>query len=167
MFSCEIDMDAWRNLHIAGNNLPSEIDLCNRYCSEHILAGFAHAQVGRMAPGGEVWLRRDDLLHFVFDRNEEYFGPFRDKRDAELKKVEDIGKSSMWQLVGDVTEGVMKESPGIQAADMFAWALNRENTMPYGSKGTGVADAMRAAVGSCMKVYDEESLRREYGSDFP
>ena len=111
-----------------------------------------------------IELTGDDLLHFIFDRNEPYRAPFSEQWHRELNAAETAGTSSIWQLIQDVTEGRANVTPGLQAADMWAWALNRENLASIGQHGTGLAEVMRALIPSSRKVYDEDALRREYGA---
>lgn len=158
MHSCVIDMDAWRNLEASGCALPSPVELCNRYVSGLIVAIFAQ-KVLELAPTETFLIPRDDLLNFTFDRNEDFFEPFRKFVNEEKKK----GEGTMWHLVDGVGEGDMKHTAGIQAADVLAWALNRENTVSEGEEGKYIAYLLHQIVISTTKVYDRPTLSREFG----
>jgi hypothetical protein len=162
MHSCVVEMDAWRELTGWGCEIPSEIDLCNRYVSGHIVALFAQKILER-APADTVVIPKDDLLNFAFDRNEGFFEPFRKFVNGEKQK----GESTIWHLVDGVGEGEMKLTPGIQAADVLAWATNRENTVAEGEEGKHIAYLLHQVVMSFRKVYDRETLLKEFGPPLP
>lgn len=62
-------------------------------------------------------------------------------------------------LVADIAEGNMQKSVGIQAADIIAWGLNRENTAPEGHYGVGLADILRNITAGTYMLVDEKVLR--------
>ena len=158
MHSCVIDMNARRELTDSGCFIPSAIELCNRYVSGYIVALFAQ-KVLEQAPAETVLIPTDDLLNFTFDRNEDFFEPFRKFVNEEKRK----GESTIWHLVDGVGEGEMKTTPGIQAADVLAWALNRENTVSEDEEGKHIAYLLHQVVMSTTKVYDRATLLREFG----
>lgn len=157
MHSCVIDMNAWRELTAGGCKIPSEIDLCNRYVSGLIAAIFA-GQVLRQAPSDTFYIAQDDLLNFVFDFNEDFYEPFRKYVIEEKGK----GESTIWHLVDGIGEGEMRTTPGIQAADVLAWSSNRENTVAEGEEGKHIAYLLHQIVMSTRKVYDRETLLKEF-----
>ena len=161
MHSCEIDMKAWRGLIQQGFPIPSEVDLCNRYVSEYIVAMFANKLL-RESEFETISLASDDLLSFVFDRNEAFFGPFSKKVSDEKHDSERSGKASIWQLVVSITEGQMKTTPGLQAADVLAWGINRQNTAAEGKEGKHLAYILRQLVMCTWKEYDEVAMHREF-----
>lgn len=162
MFSCAVNMDDWRTVRTDGIRVPSEVDLCNRYCSERILSEAVHGVIKSSGNSEYISVLKQELLHFVFDRNERFEGPFKKKWNEELNKAESGRYASVWQFVGSVGNARMELTPGIQAADMLAWGLNREATAPYGSYGTGLADALRSLVAGSEKIHVEDSMRREF-----
>ena len=80
-----------------------------------------------------------------------------------MVECERTGKDSMWRLVDFVTEGSMQTTPGIQAADILAWGLNRENTAPEGHYGIGLADIVRKVTAGMSMHCDEAIMRKLYG----
>jgi hypothetical protein len=166
MHSCVIDMDAWRDLTASGCESPSAVELCNRYVSKYIVALFA-AKVLERAPSEVFLIARDDLLNFTFDRNEDFFDPFRKFVNSEKEEAERTGDSPIWKLVDGVGEGEMKTTPGIQAADVLAWALNRESTVSKGEEGKHIAYLLHQIVMSTTKLYDRQTLSRKFGSKTP
>jgi hypothetical protein len=162
MHSCIIDMNTWRELTAQGCEIPSEIDLCNRYVSGLIVAMFA-GKILQQAPAETILIPTDDLLNFTFDRNEDFFEPFRKFVNEEKMK----GESTIWHLVNGIGEGGMRNTPGIQAADVLAWASNRENTVAEGEEGKHIAYLLHQVVMSTRKVYDRETLLKKFGPPLP
>jgi hypothetical protein len=56
----------------------------------------------------------------------------------------------------------MRTTPGIQAADVLAWSSNRENTVAEGEEGKHIAYLLHQIVMSTRKVYDRETLLKEF-----
>jgi len=112
-------------------------------------------------------IHQDDLLNFTFDRNEDFCGPFREFVIGEKKKLEISAECSIWKLVDGVGEGEMKYTPGIQAADILAWATNRENTSTEGEDGKYIAYLLHQVVMSTAKEYDRKTLLHEFGQSLP
>ena len=109
-----------------------------------------------------ISLASDGLLSFVFDRNEAFIGPFSKKVCDEKHDSERSGEASIWQLVGGITEGQMKTTPGLQAADVLAWGINRQNTAAEGKEGKHLAYILRQLVMCTWKEYDEVAMLREF-----
>jgi len=162
MHSCEIDMEALRRLTAQGYSIPHETALCNRYVSQYIVGMFAKKVIGE-SQSETICLSSEDLLNFVFDRSESFLVPFSESVTAERNKATESGKSSIWNLVGSITEGEMQITPGIQAADILAWGLNRKNTSQEGKDGMYLAHILKQIVMCTWKEYDETTLRREFG----
>ncbi|HLH34094.1 MAG TPA: DUF3800 domain-containing protein [Alloacidobacterium sp.] len=160
VFSCVVDMNAIRKLRSEGLQVPSEIFFCNKYVSEHLITALGRA-ILRDHPRQEViGLRREDLAHFVFDRDEYFYQPFRNEWNRETHMAEESNKFSYWQLVDSITEGHMRFTPGIQAADMMAWSINRENVAQVGQYGTGLATIIRNITAGASMTCDEAFIRR-------
>lgn len=166
MHSCVIDMDAWHELTSWGCEIPSEIELCNRYVSEYIVAMLAKKLVDE-TPGEEIILHKNDLMNFTFDQNEDFFIPFLNFVNEEKRKTKTSGEFSMWNLVDGIGEGDMRNTPGIQAADVLAWGLNRENTSNANDGLAQIAEILRQVVMSTSKEYDRETLFKEFGPPLP
>lgn len=161
MHSCEIDMEAWRSLVTAGYDLPSDVELCNRYVCEAIMGLFAKELISN-SPSEVIHLSKGDLLSFIFDRNERFMGSFSEKVNREKDISEKHHTFSVWQLVDSVTEANMQTVPGIQAADILAWGVNRQNIADEGSEGKHLAYILRQIVRCTWKVFDEAALRKEF-----
>jgi len=102
----------------------------------------------------------------VFDRNEPFFDSSKAEWIVEKDKANQGSAFSPWLMVDSVTEGTMQTTPGIQAADILACGLNRENTAPEGHYGTGLANILRNITAGTYIHVDEQVLRnmRKVGS---
>lgn len=167
MHSCVIDMNAWRELVAQGCDIPSEIYLCNQYVSHYIVKMFARKVMEAAGEMEEFSIPVEDLLSFSFDRNEDFFDAFRVFVNKEKQISRERGIGGMWDLVDGVGEADMIHSPGIQAADILAWGINRENTASAASDGKHLAHILRQIVMSTRKEYDRQTLLREFGSQRP
>jgi hypothetical protein len=158
-FSCVVDMDDWRKVNAEGIDIPSEITLCNAYVPRQAVLTAAKSLLNAHEGKKHIPLEPDFLIHVVFDRNEPFFAPFDAEWNAEKDKANRSGVFSPWILVDSVAEGTMETTPGIQAADILAWGLNRENTAPEGHYGTGLAEILRNITAGTWMHVDEDVLR--------
>ena len=71
---------------------------------------FAHAL------GTTAWMQ------LFFDRNEPYYSHIKDRFTNKKSKAASPG----WERVGHLGQSNMRMVPALQAADMLAWAVNRE-----------------------------------------
>jgi hypothetical protein len=159
-FSCVVAMDDWRKVRADGVDIPSEIALCNAYVPRQAMVTAARSLLKAHGGKQHIPLAPDHQIHFVFDRNEPFFGPFDAEWNAERDKANRSGVFSPWVLVDSVVEDTMTTTPGIQAADILAWGLNRENTAPEGHYGTGLANILRNITAGTYMYVDEDVLRR-------
>lgn len=161
--TCRVDMDAHKKLLQEGISVPSEIAICNTYVPRLNVHYFSKMVLEVHAGIENVELERGDLLHFIFDRNEPFYGPFKDEWNRELDMFERTGKFSPWALVDSVGEGSMKTTPGIQAADMLAWAMTREVGSLPDQSGTSLHYIIQQiAAGTSMEA-SESAMRKIWG----
>jgi hypothetical protein len=67
-----------------------------------------------------IYIAKARRFQFYFDRGEPYYGHVKDRVDN--RKSRRLGRA--WNLVTYLGESNMRETPGLQAADLFAWAVN-------------------------------------------
>ncbi|HWZ46338.1 MAG TPA: DUF3800 domain-containing protein [Candidatus Saccharimonadales bacterium] len=155
VFYCAIDLKAWRKLQAKNYPLPDPIEMCNWYCSEIILAWY----LGSYPEKPNMF--RDSIRYF-FDQNEYFKGPFEDKWNKEKDRAEKTREWNIWQTIKGVSAVDMKDVPGVQAADIVAWAVNRENTVQYGKKAKYMAHIIRKGLPSSSVTWDEAKIRRYF-----
>jgi hypothetical protein len=122
MFYCAIDLEAWRKLKAETYQLPDPIELCNKFCSEMVMRWY-------LVRYPDVLDHTSPSIHYFFDKDEAFKEPFEDKWNKETAQMDATkGDWSIWSMVKEVASVDMKGVPGVQAADILAWSINRENT---------------------------------------
>jgi hypothetical protein len=159
VFHCTVDLEAWQKLTNQGYKIPTPIDLCNEFCVFGIQLWYAY----KYPLESEIIDLATDAERYIFDRNEQFFLPFRQRWNSEKDKFEATGAISPWVLIGDVTEGEMKKVPGIQAADILAWSVNRDRTSPEGYPGKSYLQIMKQVLPSGSMFWNEGAMRKKYG----
>jgi Protein of unknown function (DUF3800) len=155
MFYCAVDLVAHQRLIAENYVIPSPVDLCNTYCSRSVLGWL-------LLHYPETVNRRTDTVKYFFDRNEYFENPFKDEWNREKNLAEQSGKWSPWQMIEQVAPAEMKKTPGIQAADIIAWAVNRENTKKEGDLAWRMAEVIRKVIPAASVVWDEQKMRGHF-----
>lgn len=159
MFHCTVDIGAWHKLIGEGYGIPEPIEMCNEFAVFAVQLWYAY----KYPLESEVINLETDGQHYVFDRNEQFYLPFRTKWNLEKDLFENTGALSPWVLIDDVGEADMKKTPGIQAADILAWSVNREHTAPEGYPGKMYLHIMKQVIPSGFIFWDEDKMRKNYG----
>jgi len=153
MFYCAVDLEAWRKLKAETYEMPTPVELCNKYCSETVVTWYLMAHPGVIDPVRSI--------QYFFDQDEYFKAPFEEKWRHETKRARRLRAWNPWNSIVGITTADMRSIPGIQAADMVAYGVNRELT-----KGTGpysqMPNIMRQVIPHYYKVWDEEALRQEF-----
>ncbi|HEY6307225.1 MAG TPA: DUF3800 domain-containing protein [Candidatus Angelobacter sp.] len=163
MFYCAIDMKAYHKLRAENYQIPEPVELCNWFCSESVI-GWWLSGYDKQIPGGypdEIDPMADTISYF-FDRHEYFKQPLEDKWNAEKDRAEQKDEWSVWQRVKEVAAVDMKDVPGIQAADIVAWAVNRENIVQHGEKASYMAHIIRQVVPAWSIVWGEEKFKKHF-----
>ena len=79
---------------------------------------------------------------------------------TELIQYEETGQFNPWVLIEHVSSVDMKKVPGVQAADMLAWSVNREKVEQKTRPGQLYGQIMRQVIPSSSMTFDEERLRK-------
>lgn len=155
MFYCAIDLKAWHKLRAETYPLPNPVDMCNEYCSEMVMMWYFN-----MYP--EVVNLQADTVKYFFDKDEPFKQPFEDKWNRETARSSRAGAWSIWNLIEEITPVEMRKIPGVQAADILAWAVNREKTAAAGKKGAMMRHIMMQVIPASSVVWDEAKIRKHY-----
>jgi hypothetical protein len=67
-----------------------------------------------------------------------------------------------WSLIKTVTNADMREKPGLQAADLLAWATNRHHAK-VGQRFKFLREIMQGVISWYQIFFDEVELRKRYG----
>lgn len=155
MFYCTIDLRAYRKLTAESYQLPRPVDICNDSCSTGILAWYMNLYPDLIEP-------QKDTLRYFFDVNEPFKSPFEKKWRKETTEARKRGGWSIYQRIDEVATVDMRTVPGIQAADIIAWAVNREHTTQPGAKAKFMAHILRHVVPSLHVSWDEKKMRENF-----
>jgi hypothetical protein len=156
MFYCAIDLEAWRKLKAETYQLPDPIELCNTFCSEMVMRWYLVRYPDVLNPMSAA-------IHYFFDKDEAFKQPFEDKWNHETRNIDATkGDWSIWSMVKEVASVKMQDVPGIQAADILAWSINRENTAKGDVPGRLLSEIMRTVIPSGHIVWDETKMREKF-----
>jgi hypothetical protein len=153
-FVCTVDMNAYRKLQAETYQMDSAVDLCNTGCVKRVMAWFLSRYKG-------MNLGLDLTAAYYFDCGEPFEPVFKAEWEWETRIDEETGCHSIWSHIEQVSTRYMKKTPGIQVADMFAWASNREQNMPT-QRYTHLGPAMRWLLPYKSFVWDEPNLRKRF-----
>jgi len=155
MSYCSVDLDAWRKLRAETYQMPEPVDICNRFCSELVLGWYLNYYPEIINP-------HVDTVSYFFDRTEDFKKPFEEKWNREKDFAEQTGERSVWQIIDKVASVEMKKTPGVQAADIIAWARNRETFTDEGDLGRYLAHIVRQVIPSFYIEWDEAKMREQF-----
>jgi hypothetical protein len=155
VFYCSVDLLAWQKLRDETYQMPDPVALCNMYCSEFVLTWYA-------INFPEILNPRTDSVRYFFDRNEYFFQPFYDKWNRERNQSDATGRWSIWNAIDEVAPVEMKKTPGIQLADIIAWARNRETFTKDGDLAHYLPQILKKVIPSSFVVWEEAMLRQQY-----
>jgi hypothetical protein len=146
---CRVNLSARNRIVSEGKSVHEPMSLCGMMCGAIGMARVAH---------------RPQLSFFFFDRGEEFVQPF--KREWLLNrtppgKISIDPNKAVWDLIGNIQETDMQNNPPLQAADMIAWAINRELS-GKDKLLTDLANRIRAIVSHDNAEIGEQILREKY-----
>jgi hypothetical protein len=72
------------------------------------------------------------------------------------------GTDYFWSLLKTITTADMREKPGLQAADLLAWAVNRSR-LPRDASFKLAQMIMTTIIPRAHIVWDEEKLKEKLG----
>ena len=152
-FACTVDLVAWRKLKAEGYLLEDPIRICNDHCPYSVLAWYVTGYPGLI-----------HSAHYFFDQGEPFEEPFEKKWAREKKNVFTAsGIDMFWSVIKTVTSSDMRQKAALQAADLLAWATNRN--MSAGEQETPfkyLEPIMKQIIPSSWIVWDERTLRERY-----
>jgi hypothetical protein len=152
LFSCTVDMTAYRKLKAETYVMESPVDVCIKYCAEVVLLWYMFEFPGL-----------DMAAHYYFDQGEKFRDAFATKWLSEHEKAERLFDKpyTIWSAIKTIEEANSKITPGLQVADLLAWATNRQETKP-GREFHHLCWVMKQVIPSKSIVWDEAKLRKEY-----
>jgi hypothetical protein len=111
-FACAIDVRAHRRLRGEGYQIDPPSVVC------------AHLGLGKLL---EWYTARHSLevSHLFYDQNEPFIRPIRREWLKSINPKKRIVDDLFWGRIANVQPVLMKDTPGIQAADVIAWSFAR------------------------------------------
>jgi hypothetical protein len=158
VFYCSVDLHAWQKLRAETYQMPEPIDLCNTFCSEFVLTWYGFF----LNPTTTLMDPKTDSVRYFFDRNEYFFQPFFEKWNRARNHSDATGTWSIWNAIDEVAPVDMKKTPGIQVADIIAWARNRETFTKDGDLAHYLPQILKSVIPTSYVIWDEEKLRQQY-----
>jgi len=155
MFCCSVDLKSWRKLRAETYQIPEPVDMCNRFCSEMVLGWYFSEYPHGVDP-------YKDTVSYFFDRSEYFKQPFEDKWKAEKNLASQTDKWNVWKRIDEIVSVEMKRTPGIQAADIIAWGMNRETFAKEGQTAKHLGHIIRQVIPSHYIVWDEAKMREHF-----
>jgi len=150
-FCCTIDCEARKRLISRGAKIERPEVICSEVC-----VGLTFVWGISVQSSSDAQIVGVQSLDFFFDQGEKFKHQFEKVYIREKKK-----KSLVWQLVKTIAPADMKVTPGIQAADMLAWASTRkQRTTPHAY--LYLWEIMSKVIPLSVVVIDENTLCQKY-----
>lgn len=178
VFTCTVDMEAYRRIRSLNFRLPHPYAICSRFCSEMVLKWYLEDFHNNWAQG---------KLNYYFDRNEKHLAAFDLRRKAAAKAVRKpfVDLRTHWDLVDETIPVDSAKYYPVQLADVISWAHTRRlMRKKYGEKSPeewtefykiaeGVLPFRRAEMDngrlSILALYSgliPEAIEEQYGPDW-
>ena len=158
MFYCTVDLEAWEKVKRDGIAVPEPVEICSDFAMWGVLWWY----VQQRGDDG-IFNIPADSAHYFFDKDEPFEPKFKEKWTNEVARYEATEQINPWILIEQVSSVDMKKVPGVQAADVLAWSVNREKADQKIRPGQMYAEIMRQVIPSSSITYDETQLRRQFG----
>jgi hypothetical protein len=150
MFAATLDMQAYRKLSVAGISLPDPFRICNDFSCDVALGWYVNAYPGII-----------HSAHYFFDPGEPFEGLFRKRCMMEQANyLDSTGARESWLLIKTITSILdSRVKPAMQAADLLAWASNRNLTGKEDRFGHYFHHVMKQIIPCHWAFIGEEALR--------
>jgi Protein of unknown function (DUF3800) len=149
-FSCSLKMSDYRKLRAETYQLDSPADIIASACVRKMSEWYFEHYQGL-----------DYEANYYFDQNE----PFEDIIKAKWKRwkeeAEDMRSAHQWGHITHIGPAAMRKTPGLQIADMIAWATNRHE-VKIPQRYDNFIIGLRHLLPSFWVVVDEQQLRKHY-----
>jgi hypothetical protein len=147
-FACSVKMAEYQKLQAETYQMDSPADLVASKCTDRITQWYFFEYKGV-----------DLEAHYYFDQGEPFEEIIKARWNREREKLQLPGDYNQWAHITHIGPALMKKTPGLQVADMFAWATNRHE-VKIPQRYEAFALMMRALIPSIWAVIDEPKLRK-------
>jgi uncharacterized protein DUF3800 len=146
-FSCSLKMADYRKLRAETYQLDSPDDIVASACVRKLSQWYIEDYKGL-----------DFAAHYYFDQNEPFEGIIKAKWERARSGP---SPKYQWASIKHIGPAVMKDTPGLQIADMIAWATNRHEVKIPRRYDT-LAVGFRHLLPSFWVTVDEAQMRKHY-----
>ena len=166
MFHCVIDLNARRQLLSEGYPISEVGQICSDFGVKNVLKWYVSntkkENFSLSAQRSQDGNRESDSFQFFFDRQEEGAKFFNDDWNQGWDEYERTRKFNPWIMIDAFTPVATKTVPGIQAADLRAWSVNRCKTAAKGMPGYALSEVMEKTIPCSYLEMGELELKRAY-----
>jgi uncharacterized protein DUF3800 len=165
MFHCVIDLKARDRLLEEGYLIPSPAQICSDFTARNVLRWHSGKKetFSLSTEQSEDGNEDSDSFHFFFDMEEECEKIFREEWNLGWADAKRTRKFNPWVMIDAVSSANSRKVPGLQAADLRAWSVNRRKTSDEGMPGYAFSEIMDNIIPSGFLELDEIRLREIYG----
>jgi hypothetical protein len=148
-FICSVDATARDYLVDDGYVIPEPAAICARLCFQRSLQWYFDHHPDTL-----------ELVSIYFDRDEPFIQPIREVwlKYSDPRRL--VQENPAFGLITEVSPVIMSGNPGVQAADVLAWAKTRSISAEEGREGKHLFRIMTQIIPSLTFAIDEASLRR-------
>lgn len=149
-FACSVKMADYMKLRAENYQMDPAADLVATTCTNRMMQWYFFEYKGLELEA-----------HYYFDQGEPFEEIIKAKWNRERAQLQLPGDYNEWAHITHIGPALMRNTPGLQIADMFAWATNRhEVRVPQ--RYSDLAIGMRYLIPSIWAVIDEAQLRRNF-----
>ncbi|HEV2469974.1 MAG TPA: DUF3800 domain-containing protein [Candidatus Sulfotelmatobacter sp.] len=146
-FSCSLRMNDYRKLRAETYQLDSPADMIASACVRKMSEWYFEHYQGL-----------DYEAHYYFDQNE----PFEEIIKAKWNRARlEQNPKYQWGHIAHIGSAMMRKTPGLQIADMIAWATNRHE-VKIPQRYDNFVIGLRHLLPSFWVVIDEQQMRKHY-----
>ncbi len=148
LFACSVDTEALVRARAAGKRIAGIVRLCNHFCPQIVLAWYVQHYPGLVSSA-----------NYFFDLNEPFRHHFEQVwRKKRSERFDITGNREAWKIIKSVTSVELRETPAMQVADLFAWAVNRELCAQDGEFMKHLAHIARQVIPSSTIVLNDLNI---------
>lgn len=149
-FSSSVNMRDYKKLQLESYQMDAPTDLVANTCTDRIMQWYFLEYKGH-----------DLEAHYYFDQGEPFEEIIKAKWERETERHRRTGQYNVWCHISHIGPALMRKTPGLQVADMLAWATNRHE-IKIPQRYQDFVLGLRYLVPSQWNIWNETLLRRKF-----
>ena len=149
-FACTLKMADYQKLQQETYQMSAPTELVSALCTQRLTGWYFLEYKGL-----------DLEAHYYFDQGEPFEQFIKEQWEKETARLTSPSDYNVWAHITHMGPALMKKTPGLQIADMFAWATNRHE-VKIPQRYSDLVIAMRSLIPSIWAVIDERQLRKQF-----